>query len=875
MQKSAHAQAHDAVSFTLSQGKKKRSMKQLNMADDDENDPKVFTAINSLGSIQDDSSSGSDSECEVFFDAKPSQADAVHAHTPNNFALDFQVSSVAVDRAGRFVVAGFNNGTIRLYPLSGCSTAPVVVGSLETDATASIDENKLVFRKGVVLEHISARGMYTQLRVNVVIPDDGRFIFAGVYRGSTEILVIDIDSIRLPTDVVGVPTAEVNTHSYSDAKLRVLHAMHTICMRYGSNWFEALVLEGLCSTTEYQVLCGLGIKNLHLWRFYWDPTCRDDDSKWTWQCIFDRQTNEYLAFGAAPNQIISKSEHQSVRVWTIDETADAMTFDFDDIKQTQDLPSSVAPTARPTLNNRKRQLRTVTLLCGVPDGITLGVCSDGSVFAHDMAGESGLGIHCPPAPVASPLLSLVPCDGSTTDDDDGKQWKVVMANSTQLQVLSLNEFLHLPPTTRVVPAPKPAKSAPQRKKQPSKKRVSPVQLDHQMDSTKVKKAAPATVQSKPLQPTVPQWSYNVVVTSTPDPKKRKDATPTLLLTTPEPKKRKQQPVVNSDQIVNTSAVKPSVVTVEPREEPTKLAITPHTSPEKPPPVVVPRIVQTSCLYRTPEPKKSKAAQVLSPVVSISPSSSPCVRTPLPSTPPATNDWSPFVIPKKTKAPAFTLDEPPQSIVTVPQQEEESTAPKSTGDAPVAVQCPSPLLPLVEPVISTPATVREPKLSPTVASLATPPHDMSAASPPPPHSDHTVHTCGVRRRSLLMQVTTLQLDDHLDAKRPLPTDVAVATTQRFAKERLDLMSTFQGAHRQLVRLVCTQMHRQQDPVSSDRIDLDAVRKKFQLDVSNLLGMQQLEADALHASHVMQWSVLGLDGFDMPRLVPTFPVPRLFG
>ncbi|RHZ07894.1 hypothetical protein DYB26_013672 [Aphanomyces astaci] len=540
-----------------------------------------------------------------------------------------------------------------------------------------------------------------------------------------------------------------------------------------------------------------------------------------------------------------------------------------------DLPSSVAPTARPTLNNRKRQLRTVTLLCGVPDGITLGVCSDGSVFAHDMAGESGLGIHCPPAPVASPLLSLVPCDGSTADDDDGKQWKVVMANSTQLQVLSLNEFLHLPPTTRVVPAPKPAKSAPQRKKQPSKKRVSPVQLDHQMDSTKVKKAAPATVQSKPLQPTVPQWSYNVVVTSTPDPKKRKDATPTLLLTTPEPKKRKQQPVVNSDQIVNTSAVKPSVVTVEPREEPTKLAITPHTSPEKPPPVVVPRIVQTSCLYRTPEPKKSKAAQVLSPVVSISPSSSPCVRTPLPSTPPATNDWSPFVIPKKTKAPAFTLDEPPQSIVTVPQQEEESTAPKSTGDAPVAVQCPSPLLPLVEPVISTPATVREPKLSPTVASLATPPHDMSAASPPPPHSDHTVHTCGVRRRSLLMQVTTLQLDDHLDAKRPLPTDVAVATTQRFAKERLDLMSTFQGAHRQLVRLVCTQMHRQQDPVSSDRIDLDAVRKKFQLDVSNLLGMQQLEADALHASHVMQWSVLGLDGFDMPRLVPTFPVPRLFG
>jgi hypothetical protein len=128
---------------------------------------------------------------------------------------------VAVDRAGRFIVAGFNNGTIRLYPLltKALTDNSILVGRVEN---RSIDDNSLVFRKGVVLEHISARGLYTMLRVHVVIPDDGRFIFAGVYRGSTEILVIDIASIELPTDTAGVPTASgVITHSYNDAKLRV------------------------------------------------------------------------------------------------------------------------------------------------------------------------------------------------------------------------------------------------------------------------------------------------------------------------------------------------------------------------------------------------------------------------------------------------------------------------------------------------------------------------------------------------------------------------------------------------------------------------------------------------------------------------------
>ncbi|KAF0711814.1 Aste57867_5072 [Aphanomyces stellatus] len=931
-QKSGSSNGHSKLSLTLSQGKKKRIVKHLDMKDADmsDSDKAIAKNITAMESANDESSSSSDSECEVFFDSKPAK-EVLPEQSANNFALDFQVSSVAVDRAGRFVVAGFNNGTIRLYPLkNNAPSVPIVVGSLETDETASIDENKLVFRKGVVLEHISARGMYTQLRVNVVIPDDGRFIFAGVYRGSTEILVIDIDSIRLPTDIIGVPTAEVNTHSYSDAKLRGFGAVR--CMPGKSS-----------ITTEYQVLCGLGIKNLHLWRFYWDPSCDDPESKWTWQCIFDRQTNgislEYLAFGTEPNQLISKSEHQQVRVWTIDETTDAMNFDYNDIKQTQDtvqvcgqyayggqerlamvnldtaqrieldLPSSVSPVARPTLNNRKRQLRTLSLLTGVPAGITLGVCSDGSVFVHDTSSETGLGIHTPPTSVTGyesfyqdqaggGLLSLLPFEGS----NDMMEWLVVMANSSQLQVQALHEFLHLP---QKIKAPDTTAIKPLKLKSTKGKPLLSSQLVENVarpppPSPPLKRTLDRSLEKKKSKKTSkdkPRSSWNYEVPTSPKKKQREQQPPT----SPVLKKQRKELLV---------ATPPPIQAAQPSPKATLVVVTPKIDLDAPPPVnfvdamtpqKAPKVhcanvsVPEADAFHTPQPKKVNCREksvVLSPVVSISPASSPCpLHTPQysPSMPtPAANnkDWSPFVIPKRNKFPILDEEvvEKPQAARELdpePEPEAEPAAHAPIEQVMEVEQVPRPMTPTVvcenAMVVEMPTVVLD---LPVDCAM-----DVVAASDDEVDASKDV-------RSLLVRTATCQLEANVmeqcmsmplfDSLTSIPnvddvlcvvdTEVANATTNRFHTERANLMTKFQAAHQILIRSVCSDMHRKKLP---GRVDACVIRKHFQLRVAELMGQQRLEADALYASHHMQWTVLGLGGFDMPRLVPVFPAPRLFG
>ncbi|TMW55324.1 hypothetical protein Poli38472_013215 [Pythium oligandrum] len=297
----------------------------------------------------DDVSSASSDECEVTFDAMTlgnmrvvreaispvSTGSTASSTTMKPIGLEYRfsvastVSSIAMAPNGKFLVVGFYNGAIYLYPLT---------------------QDALRFRTGVFLDSISARGMYTQLMVRVAIPDDGKFIFAGVYRGSTEIRAFEVDSIELPTgdgatakvvqpshdsdseaeaddEDMGILTAHAITHTYSDAKLKGFSAVKNVLRK--SN-----------SSTEYHLLCGLGIKNVHLWRFYREST----SSEWSWECIFDKQSNgisiELLCFHRNfDNQIISKSEHQNIRVWNLEE--DAVTGELkkkshSDVKQTVD-----------------------------------------------------------------------------------------------------------------------------------------------------------------------------------------------------------------------------------------------------------------------------------------------------------------------------------------------------------------------------------------------------------------------------------------------------------------------------------------------------------------------------------------------------------
>ncbi|KAI9980469.1 hypothetical protein PInf_026329 [Phytophthora infestans] len=357
------------------------------------------------------------------------------------FSVSSTVSSVAVAPNGKFLVVGFYNGMVYLYPLT---------------------KDSLVFRRGVLLDQIMPRGMYTQIMVTVAIPEDGKFIFAGVYRGSTEIRAFEVDSIALPssTDVqqahktqvltaddsgdedaanaFGQPSAKAVSHTYSDAKLKGFAAAKSLYHK-GSQ------------KTEYRLLCGIGIKNVHMWRFH-----QTSDLQWRWECVFDKQTNgislEFISFHpTVRDQFLSKSEHQNVRIWHLEEDFDAAhnsvtvrKKSHTDVKQTVDtvavygdyayggseslavidlqsasrmdldLPLSVKEQrahreaqltsrhanslrawnprgSRRRTEDTQRHMRTVSKVAGQDKApFTVGMCSDGSVFLHQPKQETGM-----------------------------------------------------------------------------------------------------------------------------------------------------------------------------------------------------------------------------------------------------------------------------------------------------------------------------------------------------------------------------------------------------------------------------------------------------------------------------------------------------
>ena len=75
--------------------------------------------------------------------------------------------------------------------------------------------------------HIQAKGLHTNLLMNVMITEDCRFCFAGVTKGSSELLAIDLGllpvwgdkefrAVKRPEHFVG---DRVQCHSRSDPKL--------------------------------------------------------------------------------------------------------------------------------------------------------------------------------------------------------------------------------------------------------------------------------------------------------------------------------------------------------------------------------------------------------------------------------------------------------------------------------------------------------------------------------------------------------------------------------------------------------------------------------------------------------------------------------
>lgn len=223
------------------------------------------------------------------------------------------------------------------------------------------------YRNGTLVGHIRAKGMHTNLLVTVKFSPDNRFGFAGVLKGSMEMLAVDVGQIPVWHEsalVGGKPVLKVSgrkgkgiatvdqlglrsvskaaplvcTYSHLDPKLRGFGAVTRLRRDDG----------------KYLLICGRGIKNVHVWEFIPSP---EHDSPPKWTCLYDVTTNgvsiEALAFRERllpydPSAIstmpiyklemYSKSSGNGIRVW------DLSHFDEDSNISSNKIPYEDIPT---------------------------------------------------------------------------------------------------------------------------------------------------------------------------------------------------------------------------------------------------------------------------------------------------------------------------------------------------------------------------------------------------------------------------------------------------------------------------------------------------------------------------------------------------
>lgn len=157
--------------------------------------------------------------------------------------------------------------------------------------------------------HIRAKGLHTNLLLTLRVSEDSRFCFAGVHKGSMEMLALDVS--RLPgwgANSGAAPTRKklayeslISTSSHLDPKLR---------------GFGAVVRLRNSASCKYVLACGRGIKNVHIWTFAPDAPQGPE-----WSFVYDVASNgntiETIGFRDGGRQALSKSAGSIVRVWDL------------------------------------------------------------------------------------------------------------------------------------------------------------------------------------------------------------------------------------------------------------------------------------------------------------------------------------------------------------------------------------------------------------------------------------------------------------------------------------------------------------------------------------------------------------------------------
>ena len=223
-----------------------------------------------------------------------------------------EITSLDITSHGCYVLAGCGNGMVLLFDLTQKLKEPACVGQ------------------------ILAKGLHTNLLMTVKITEDSRYCFAGVTKGSSELLALDLSRLPIWNEETGIghcrrPYGFVNElvtcHSRSDPKLR--------------GFGDAVRVRGDRHKATYRLASGLGIKNIHVWQFTPSETASEAPE---WTCMYDVATNgntiESIAFKMGGEYLSSKSAGVNLRVWDLtgyDQSGEANNKPaYEDIANTQD-----------------------------------------------------------------------------------------------------------------------------------------------------------------------------------------------------------------------------------------------------------------------------------------------------------------------------------------------------------------------------------------------------------------------------------------------------------------------------------------------------------------------------------------------------------
>ena len=229
--------------------------------------------------------------------------------------------------SGHFVWAGFSDGTLRVFDLSGRFDLGQETWKSSRQKSSLLVPSTSHQRYGAVACQIHARGVHTDLLMHVTTCV-GDYVFGGVPRGAMEVYAVHIQELedhvmnrRSTTTSTSAAAATKNildyihVHVHADAKLKGLGA----CTQ----------LQNVSRPT-YLLLTGKGIKNIHIWKFQPPYPATPSSTNITtqepavWEQLYDTPTNgntiNLLSFYRNPEGIlwgISQSDTQKVRLWDL------------------------------------------------------------------------------------------------------------------------------------------------------------------------------------------------------------------------------------------------------------------------------------------------------------------------------------------------------------------------------------------------------------------------------------------------------------------------------------------------------------------------------------------------------------------------------